>query len=247
MSLDYNYIRKKSAEVIIECNVKSFPIDCFQILKHYKHKIYTYSELYKKNIELYDMCLSYSEDAFLSGSMKLIAYNDKKPERRIRFSLMHELGHHILKHKNDTPENESEANFFANNMLAPRLAILYSKINTESEVSELFDISSSDAHRTAQDFYIWCKDICRTKKMHDYDAALYSHFYNEEYNGFVYSIKKCEFCGANIYNSASRYCIDGCKPIEIPKQRRPFFDALSLSDDDRKILSQFGNNWLCDF
>lgn len=150
--MDYNYIRKKSAEVIIECNVKKFPIDCFDILAHYGYKMYSYSKLYELNKELYDMCISYSQDAFRSGSTKIIAYNDKKPKTRTRFSLMHELGHDILEHKNDTPENESEANFFANNMLAPRIAIYYTRPKLISRISELFGISSSAAYYTAQDF-----------------------------------------------------------------------------------------------
>lgn len=244
MSLDYNYIRKKSAEVIIECNVKKFPIDCFNILKHYGYKIYSYSELYEKNKELYDMCMSYSEDAFRSGSMKLIAYNDRKPKTRIRFSLMHELGHHILGHKNDTPENESEANFFANNILIPRIAIYYAKIRSDEEATRLFNISSSVAYYAAQDFSKWCNDILCTG-MHDYDKELYSHFYNEEYKGFVYSISKCEFCGANIFNSNSKYCIKGCKLPQISLSKYSYYD--SLSDDDYKILSRLENKWLYDF
>lgn len=244
MSLDCNYVRKKSAEVVIECNVKSFPINCFDILKHYGYKIYTYSELYAKNRELHDMCLSYSEDAFRSGSMKIIAYNDRKPKTRIHFSLMHELGHDILDHKNDTPENEDEANFFANNMLAPRIAIYYAKLKTVNEVAKLFDISSSASYYTAQDFSRWCVEVCNSG-MHDYDRDLYSHFYNAEYDGFVYSIKKCEFCGANIYNSNSKYCINGCQPIEISIHRYSRLD--SLSPDDREILSRLENKWLYDF
>lgn len=244
MSLDCNYIRKKSAEVIIECNVKKFPIDCFAILKKYGYKIYSYSELYEKNKELYDMCISYSQDAFRSGSMKIIAYNDKKPKTRIRFSLIHELGHDILKHKNDTPENESEANFFANNMLAPRIAIYYTRMWSTEDVSRLFHTSISVAQYASWDFSKWCYEIC-LNGMHDYDRALYSQFYNNEYKGFVYSIKKCDFCGANIYNSESSYCPDGCKPIEISIPRNSC--SGSLSDDDHKILSRLENDWLYGF
>lgn len=244
MSLDHNYIRKKSAEVIIECNVKKFPIDCFNLLKHYGYKFYSYSELYEKNKELYDMCMFYSEDAFRSGSMNLIAYNDKKPKKRIRFSLMHELGHHVLEHKNDTPENESEANFFANNMLAPRIAIYYTKKWSIDDISRLFNTSSSVAQYALQDFSKWCYDICHNG-MHDYDKNLYAQFYDEDYKGFVYLIKKCEFCGANIYNSDCNYCPDGCKSIEIPILRYSCLDL--LSDDDSKILSRLENEWLYGF
>ena len=242
--MDYNYIRKKSAKVIIECNVKRFPIDCFSILKHYGYKIYSYSELYEKNKELYDMCLSYSDDAFRSGSMGVIAYNDRKSKTRIRFSLMHELGHHVLKHKNDTPRNESEANYFASNILAPRIAIYYAKLKTVNEVANLFDISSSAAYYAAQDFSIWCKDVCYAG-MHDYDKELYSQFHNEEYDGFVYSIKKCEFCGATIYNDDSRYCVTGCRIPELPKRIYSHFSP--LSEDDRIILARLENDWLYNF
>lgn len=242
--MNHNYIRKKSAEVIIECNIKKFPIDCFSILEHYGYKIYSYSELYKKNKELYDMCISYSQDAFRSGSMKIIAYNDRKPKTRIRFSLMHELGHHILMHKNDTPENESEANFFANNMLAPRIAIYYTRMQSNADISRLFNTSSLVAQYASQDFSKWCYEICNNG-MHDYDKDLYSQFYDENYKGFVYSIKKCEFCGANIYNSDSNHCLGGCKPIGISMHGYSCLD--SLSDDDRRILSRLENKWLYDF
>ena len=190
------------------------------------------------------MCMSYSEDAFRSGSMRLIAYNDRKPQKRIRFSLMHELGHHVLKHKNDTSENENEANFFANNTLAPRIAIYYAKIKTESQASRLFHISSPAAQYAAQDFSRWCKEVCETG-MHDYDKELYSQFHNEEYDGFVYSIKKCEFCGATIYNDDSRYCVTGCRIPELPKRIYSHFSP--LSEDDRIILARLENDWLYNF
>ncbi|MEY8509688.1 ImmA/IrrE family metallo-endopeptidase [Lachnospiraceae bacterium 42-17] len=242
--MNYNYIRKISADVIIRCNIKSFPIDCLRLLEHYGYRIYTYSELYTKNKELYNMCMSYSEDAFRSGSMRLIAYNDRKPQKRIRFSLMHELGHHVLKHKNDTSENENEANFFANNTLAPRIAIYYAKIKTESQASRLFHISSPAAQYAAQDFSRWCKEVCETG-MHDYDKELYSQFYNREYDGFVYSIKKCEFCGADIYNFDGRYCRKGCM-VHKSAQRSYSYYSL-LSDEEHKSLSRLENNWLYDF
>lgn len=190
--MDCNYIRDKAYKTIIECNVKCFPIDCFQLLAHYGYKIYSYSELYKKNKELYDMCVGYSEDAFRSGSFMIVAYNDKKPLTRVRFSLMHELGHHILKHKNDLPENELEANYFANNILAPRIAMYYAKCRTVKEVSDLFKISSRAAYYAAQDFSEWCIDI-RKNGMHTYDKELYQQFHNRDYGGFVYSIKNVNF------------------------------------------------------
>jgi len=241
--LNNNYIRQAVTDTIIKCHISTFPIDCFNILNRFDYKVCTYSELQSRNLELYKMCVSYSEDAFRIGNMHIIAYNDKKPPKRIRFSLMHELGHHILGHKNDTPENEEEANYFASNILAPRIAMYYAKLKTVADVSELFEISSSAAYYAAQDFSEWCNEVCQSG-MHDYDRSLYAHFYNSVYNGFVYSIKKCEFCGATVYNEKMPYCKGACALHDEPK-RTPMFDVLSA--DDRKVLLRLENNWLYDF
>lgn len=242
--MDCNYIREKVAETIIECQVKCFPIDCFQLLQHYGYKIYSYSELEFQNHELYLICNAYSEDAFRIGSKHLVAYNDKKPKRRIRFSLMHELGHHILGHKSDSSENEEEANYFANNLLAPRIAMYYAKLKTVYNVSEVFDLSSSAAYYAAQDFSEWCNDVCKVG-MHNYDKILYQHFYDEKFGGFVYSIKKCEFCGATVYNERLPYCTGGCDlPDEMPVRETSFS---VLSDEDVQIMRRLEHNWLYNF
>ena len=241
--MNNNYVRMATSNVLIKCHVNSFPLNCFDVLKHYGYKICTYSDLQSRNLELYEMCISYSEDAFRIGNMHIIAYNDKKPTTRIRFSLMHELGHHILEHKNDSPENEEEANYFASNILAPRIAMYYAKLKTVVEVSQLFEISSSASYYAAQDFSEWCNEICRNG-MHDYDRSLYEHFYNSEYDGFVYSIKKCEFCGAKVYNEKKPYCKGACALPDEPK-RTPTFDVLSM--EDRRILLRLENNWLYNF
>ena len=40
-------------EVFQECEVRSFPVDCCSLLRHYGYKVYTYKELKMKNISLY--------------------------------------------------------------------------------------------------------------------------------------------------------------------------------------------------
>lgn len=59
-----------------ECNITTFPIDCFSILRHYGFKVLSYSELKEINFELYTICQSCTEDAFTYE--KIIAYNEKK-------------------------------------------------------------------------------------------------------------------------------------------------------------------------
>ena len=69
--MDCNQIRKVAANALITCNIHSFPIDCFAILKQYGFRVYSYLELQKKKPELYNLCISYSQDAFLYKQSEL--------------------------------------------------------------------------------------------------------------------------------------------------------------------------------
>ena len=58
--------------------------------------------------------MEYSEDAFCYTlvesvfAVRVIVYNDKMPEHRIRFSIMHEIGHIVLDHSEDSELAEKE-------------------------------------------------------------------------------------------------------------------------------------------
>lgn len=240
MKLDCNKIRQKASEVIISCDVKRFPLDCFKILSCYGYKIYPYSRIKKENPELYQMCIRYSEDAFHIGSKRLIAYNDAKPRGRIRFSLMHELGHHILEHRHDIPSNEWEADYFANNLLAPRIVLYYARLKRIREISDLFEMSVSAAYYAAQDFSEWCREVC-IYGMHPYDRSLYRQLYDPAYGGLVYSVKKCDYCGALLYNSKVSYCEPACHIPDIPESS---CSLTPLREEDRKIVTALENRWL---
>lgn len=152
--MDCNQIRKVAANALITCNIHSFPIDCFAILKQYGFRVYSYLELQKKKPELYNLCISYSQDAFCINSLNLIAYNSQKSANRIRFSLMHELGHHLLRHRNDLPSNEDEANYFASNILAPRIAMYYAHLKSVNEVGQFFTFLLPAAYYAATGFFM---------------------------------------------------------------------------------------------
>ncbi len=226
--------------MIISCGVRRFPVDCFQILSCYGYKIYPYSEIKESKPELYQMCVCYSDDAFRMGSRRLIAYNDTKPRGRVRFSLMHELGHHILEHKCDTASNEWEADYFANNLLAPRIVLYYARLKQIRKISDLFEMSVSAAHYAAQDFSRWCREVC-LYGMHPYDRSLYRHLYDPAYGGLVYSVKECDYCGALLYNSKGSYCEPAC---HIPDGLASASSLTPLTKEDKQIVTALENRWL---
>ena len=129
--------------------------------------------------ELYNLCKMCSNDAFLFKDKKLIAYNDEMPYYRIRFSLMHELGHILLKHRVSSKKNEDEADYFASCILAPRIMIhhlkqtnKYSQV-TADDIHEYFGISISAANRALMDYHNWFENIAHTtRKPTDTELAI---------------------------------------------------------------------------
>lgn len=226
--MDYIFILAKIIEVFQKCNIKSFPLDCEDVSKKLGCKLYRYSELSepKRN-----SCLLVSNE-----SMKIhnrIYYNDYIIPGRIRFSIMHELGHIVLDHgdyKND--ELEAEANFFASNILAPRMAIHYSKCKNNVDVAKQFNMTYEAAQYAFDNYKLWHRRVVY-HKMDLIDKAMYSQFYDESQKKFIYSIKHCTECDRKLYNSP----LDKCNACI----NRGILDHKDAIDP---YLNALENNWL---
>lgn len=153
---------EKIAEIYSRCGILSFPINCISVLNHYRFRVFTYSYLKENNTRLYELGCEFSNDAFKYRD--IIAYNEKKPEARIRFSLMHELGHYILGHVKEIPECEDEADRFASHFLAPRIAIHKKGCRTADQIHDVFGLSYCAANRALADYKNWYHYISRTTK-----------------------------------------------------------------------------------
>ena len=185
--MDQNQIQEAVLTVFKDCDIHSFPIDCFNIVQHYGYRIIKYSSLSKKKKAA---CLKLSEDACIIEDG--LYYNDEMPDRRVRFSIMHELGHHIL-----NSSEEANANHFASYILAPRIAVHYSECKNNSDVANLFCISLESADYAYQDYKRWRR--IASYKMSSIDWDTYKHFWNEDCGKFVYSITYCYDCDELIY------------------------------------------------
>lgn len=198
--MNYDLIKAKTHEVFEKCNVKSFPIDCFTLLDVYKLKHKTYSSQSKNKKA---KCYEASDDAFTA--LGVVFYNDEMLEGRIRFSLMHELGHKVLGHTGvQMKKQEDEADFFASHILAPRMAIHYAGCKNHVDVAKTFNVSYEAAQYAFDDYRRWHRRA--VYKMNDFDKSMYRHFYNDDYKGFVYRINKCELCGIELHNTKTRHC-----------------------------------------
>ncbi|PRS09605.1 hypothetical protein C6W22_01855 [Bacillus atrophaeus] len=161
----YTKVMQKVSYFFANENISDFPIDPFQIIKRNKWGLISYSEL----AEIHEMSIPEIIEAFQSkdgytiydGINHTIAYNDTImiPER-IRFTLMHEIGHIYMNHLVELEETilrrskmteskyrvlENEVNSFARNVLAPAVLVKHLDIKTEAELISYFKISKRAA------------------------------------------------------------------------------------------------------
>ncbi|MBR3772561.1 MAG: ImmA/IrrE family metallo-endopeptidase [Clostridium sp.] len=200
--MDIQHIKKNVLQVFKDCKVNAFPISCTSILKQYQTKLYRYSFIETASPELYHICQKYSQDAFTFQG--IICYNDSMPDERIRFSLMHELGHAVL-----STENETYANQFASHILIPRSILIHSKLTDTVSVSKLFCVSKEAASYALL-------DIARhpLSFQTDLDRQILNHFYDPVQKFHIYHSSECPVCGSTIYNSIHNTCIQ-CKKLSI--------------------------------
>lgn len=124
------------------CGIKSFPVDCGKIAESIGYRIMSYQDKAEDRNQLI-MMLKTSNDAYVDGQTKTILYNAAvNNERRIRFSIAHELGHIIM----IEPTNEDVANNFASDLLAPRPIVFAEKLHTADEIAKYFHVSISAAN-----------------------------------------------------------------------------------------------------
>jgi hypothetical protein len=199
--MDYDKIKYTVYAIYTKCEITELPFNCLDMINRKGYECKKYSQLTPIK---YQACMELSADSCMIGNV--IYYNDKKSARRIRFSLMHELGHIEL----DT-ENETEANLFASNILCPSIALYFARISNIREISNLFNISLECA-KYAKEFYEkWLYSV-KTYGMTDIDRKLYQHFYKDDIRQFIFKESQCIYCDNIIYNSNKPICSKCDKP-----------------------------------
>lgn len=241
--MNYDLIKQKVLGVYRICKIHSFPLDCFEIYEHYNLKAHPYSTLEEP---LKSYCHSMSEDSFIYDH--IVCYNDDTtyPNGRIRFSLMHELGHHVLNHStNRTATEEIEANTFASYLLAPRVAIHYTNCKNCNDVVTIFDVSIEAANIAFDDYRKWRRKST-LKNMQTLDKLLYYHFYLKEKEMFVWKQSICTGCNEVIYNNLHQVC-DKClhrsKQVTV-MERLSFYRTTNSCDEQDLYLKRAEQSWL---
>ena len=242
LSARYDRATRKAHEFLLRDNIISFPINPFIIINEHKWGLITYTELAKENcIHITQVVKAFqSEDGFTmyDGVNYTIAYNDTiKSKGRIRFTLMHEIGHILLTHLVDFKETilmrnsvseekynilEKETNVFARNILSPVIVVNELKLISKEEIIYYFEISE-----TAADTRLKCirLDLRNTTVRIANDLL-------KQFRGFIYSTRHsnhCNHCGYFFVGETAQYCpICGCNGLFKKGEKKMIYSGYDL-------------------
>ena len=159
-------IEKEILYMFEECEIHSYPIDCFEICRklHYVLRPYSKLDSYARQEALGKSDDSFSqveENPQTEMNEYVIYYNDFDYDtRRIRWSIFHEIGHIYLGH-HDHPDDslysleEAEANMFARYASAPCPLVQLAQCKNDYDVAEKFYLSDSASHWAFVSFQNW--------------------------------------------------------------------------------------------
>lgn len=210
----YQRTKVYANQFLLRYKLSKLPIDPYQIIKDNKWALTTYGQLEQENNCPRRILKQIYEDGFteFNGRNYSIAYDEKiRSLGRIRLTLMHEIGHIYLNHFVDFKQTsiskgflsddeyavlESEAYYFAKNILAPLTVLDKLQIKTSSMIYRITGLSSEASGYRLDDLNKWKS----THKNNNYDFAVLSLFHN-----FIHK-KYCVICGHSFVIEDAKYC-----------------------------------------
>ena len=178
----YEEIKRVVADVIQDANISEYPFNVFLIAKKLDIIIIEYQSFSK---EIQQKFLKQSEDGFSyyyhnkdGYNLPRIIYNKNNSEKRIKFTIMHEIGHLLLNHCDKDGTDELEANFFAKYILAPPIIINHLNLHDSVSISKIFDISTIMATYQLDYYNKWLK--FKNNPLKDYDKRILNQYLKKQ-------------------------------------------------------------------
>ena len=134
-------IKRVIVRMYAKYGITCVPVSGFEIASKMGIKVVPYSAIPENKRWL---LLKKSEDGFCVERNRgewYIYYNDAKDYGRVNNTIMHEIGHIVLDHSEDSELAEKEVKFFAKFALAPPVLIHKFKLSEPTEIADIFAIS----------------------------------------------------------------------------------------------------------
>lgn len=137
----YEKIKRIIVNMFVKYGVSCVPVNGFELATKTGIKIIPYSAIVESKRYL---LIKKSEDGFCVEKEIdewYIYYNDEKNYGRINNTIMHEIGHIVLDHSEDSELADKEVKFFAKYALAPPVLIHKFKLKNAVSIADVFEIS----------------------------------------------------------------------------------------------------------
>lgn len=170
----YEEIKEEVVLMFEQNGVRCIPISGFEVASRMGVRLRPYSALSQEQLSISGRvdCDGYFFND--KRGIEYIYYNDEMIYERQNQTILHEVGHIVLGHKESTEEAEIEAKFFAKYAAAPPPLIHRSKASSWCDIQELFCLSM-EASIYAWEYYQ--KWLFKTQPMRpEYETRLLKLF-----------------------------------------------------------------------
>ena len=154
ISREYQRIEQKVVELYRKLNIRSFPIKPHEIAEKLGYSLIPYSRLTKKKRDTLRTIGAGISVRDKNGKYRIF-YEDIDTYERQRFTIMHEIGHIQLGHREDSELAEKCANYYAPYALAPSPIIGLYKCEDFMEVAIRFGMSQEGGMYAFERFSRW--------------------------------------------------------------------------------------------
>ena len=170
----YEEIKQIVADVFVKHKVSCVPVNGFELATKMGVKVVPYSAVPASKRCLF---VKQSEDGFCvekSAGKWHIYYNDEKGYGRINHTIMHEIGHIVLDHSEDSELAEKEVRFFAKYALVPPILVHKFHLCEPLEIAQVFEVSLEAAEYAFEYYQKWLE--FSPKDYTDYEIAILKLF-----------------------------------------------------------------------
>ena len=166
----YEEIKKIVVDLFVRFDVSCVPISGFELAHKRGITVIPYSAITESKRPLF---LKKSEDGFFietnEGDFR-IYFNDQKDYGRVNHTLLHEIGHIVLGHTEESELADAEASFFAKFALVPPVLVHKLELDNPTDIANIFNVSYEAAHYALSYYHKWLK--YGSRHFTDYERTL---------------------------------------------------------------------------
>lgn len=157
----YEQIKNEVVLLFQKTRMEAIPVNAWLLADKLNIKLVKYSHLNEEQREAArQLCnggMKFSIIDKTGISRQVVFYDDSAPLGRQRFSILHEIGHIVLGHKQDSELAEAEADFFAKFAIAPPMLVSMTRPSDYMDIAHSFGLSAECAYNSMSYYNKWLR------------------------------------------------------------------------------------------